>query len=56
MSGCLEGDEESTVVYEDVYPSVKENTVKQMESSLDSLARELSKLRTGRVSSGKCFT
>lgn len=45
-------DEDSTTLYEDVYPSVKENTVKQMEGALDALSRELSKLRTGRVSTG----
>ncbi|KAI5077520.1 hypothetical protein GOP47_0007344 [Adiantum capillus-veneris] len=47
-----EGDEDSSATYEDVYPSVKENAVSQMEGSLESLSKELSKLRTGRVSPG----
>lgn len=46
------GDDGSSAPYEDVYPSVKENTVNQMEASLESLSKELSKLRTGRVSAG----
>ncbi|MCO5608530.1 hypothetical protein L7F22_062741 [Adiantum nelumboides] len=46
------GDEDSSATYEDVYPNVKESAVDQMEASLESLSKELSKLRTGRLSTG----
>eukprot|EP00250_Pteridium_aquilinum_P020282 c24767_g1_i6 orf=568-1326(-) len=46
------GDDDSSTSFVDVYPSVKDNAVNQMEAGLESLSRELSKLRTGRVSAG----
>ncbi|KAH7440868.1 hypothetical protein KP509_03G014600 [Ceratopteris richardii] len=46
------GNDDDSAPYVDVYPTVKENAINQMEASLDALTRELSKLRTGRVSAG----
>nr|AKM76787.1 ribosome recycling factor [Melianthus villosus] len=43
---------ESTVVVPNIGPTVKATAVSQMEASIDSLSRELSKLRTGRASAG----
>ncbi|KAG6543136.1 hypothetical protein Mapa_015385 [Marchantia paleacea] len=43
---------EDTVEVEDVSAAAKESALKLMEMSLDVLARELSKLRTGRASPG----
>ncbi|GFY84629.1 ribosome recycling factor [Actinidia rufa] len=46
------GDDAITVEVVDIGPSVKATAVSLMEAAIDSLSRELSKLRTGRASSG----
>lgn len=49
----LEGDDDAnTVEIVDIGPSVKATAVSLMEAAVDSLSRELSKLRTGRASAG----
>ena len=47
------GDDAITVEVVDIGPSVKATAVSLMEAAIDSLSRELSKLRTGRASSGR---
>ncbi|KAE9466376.1 hypothetical protein C3L33_01693, partial [Rhododendron williamsianum] len=48
-----EGDDDAnTVEIVDIGPSVKATAVSLMEAAVDSLSRELSKLRTGRASAG----
>ena len=49
-----EGDDDAiTVEVVDIGPSVKVTAVSLMEAAIDSLSRELSKLRTGRASAGR---
>ncbi|KAL9258416.1 Ribosome-recycling factor-like protein [Drosera capensis] len=45
-------DEDAMKVTEDIGPSVRASTASLMESAIDALSRELSKIRTGRASAG----
>ena len=50
-----EDDGDAVQVIADIGPSVKSMSTSLMDSAIDSLSRELAKLRTGRASSGKFY-
>lgn len=51
---CIEADDDvnTSQVVEDIGPVVKSTAISQMEAALEALSRDLTKLRTGRASTG----